>query len=267
LFTFRRLGWSYNKMANKIAAIAGEAEKAFWRLWKREQVHRLEQQIEALSPDGRKGWYYYINFGHGVAVRPDLKRDPHSGEKNWAEFLSRHLPDPAGKRVLDIGCNAGLYDLRMVEAGATEVVGIDMDVRVQQAEFVREWFAQKSGQDYSRVRFIAADVADFDLVALGHFDLVCMFCVAYHLGAGVKHVMEQVAQITSTVALQGNTPRLTSPKYRDRSHQHLAGVAGMRALLESHGFSEIKAFAPGGHPKPLVIGTRPLDIPPVDGVD
>jgi SAM-dependent methyltransferase len=173
----------------------------------------------------------------------------------------------AGKRVLDIGCNAGLYDLRMVEASAREVVGIDLDARVRQAEFVREWFAQKGGRDYSRVCFIAADVTNFDLISLGPFDLTCMFCVAYHLGDGINHIMEQVAQIADTVALQGNTSRLTNPKYRDRPHQHLAGVIGMQELLQSYGFSKIKLFAPEGHPKPLVIGTRPLDIPPSHEVD
>jgi SAM-dependent methyltransferase len=250
----RWLRWLYKRIVNSIAVVTSEAEKTFWKLWKREQVHQLETQIEALSPDGRKSWYYYINFGYGVTVRPELKRDPHSGEKNWVGFLSRHLPNLANKRVLDIGCNAGLYDLRMVEAGAREVVGIDLDVRIRQAEFVREWFAQKSGQDYSRVRLIAADVTDFDLISLGPFDLACMFCVAYHLGDGINHVMEQLAQITDTVALQGNTLRLTNPKYRNRPHQHLAGVTGMHGLLQSCNFSKIKVFAPRGHPKPLVIG-------------
>jgi len=34
-----------------------------------------------------------------------------------------------------------------------------------------------------------------------------------------------------------------------------------------YGFSEIKVFVPEGHPKPLVIGTRPLDILPAHEVD
>lgn len=230
------------------------------RLYMPDKVRQLKMNLETLSPRGAKDWYYHIDFGYGFDVRAELRHDPHSGLRNWDEFLEANLPALAGKRVLDLGCNAGLYDLRMLEAGALEVVGIDMDVR--QAEFVREWFARRKGQDYSRVRFVAADVTIFDLTSLGSFDLVCMFCIAYHLGDGIKHVMEQVAQITEAVALQGNVPRLTSPKYRDRSHQYLAGVNGMQELLQSHGFSRIKVLAPKGHPKPLVVGSKMLSIEP-----
>jgi len=253
---FRR--W-YDKLANKTIVAAYEAERVFWKIRKPEQVRQLEQQIQVLSPNGQNSWYYHLHFGYGVAVRPDLKRDPHSGENNWAGFLSKHLPDLEGKRVLDIGCNAGLYDLRMIEAGAVEVVGVDVDARIRQAEFVQDSFAQKTGRDYSRVRYVAADVTKFDLTSLGTFDLTCMFCVAYHLGVHINEIMQQLSQITPAVALQGNLVRLTKKKYRDRPYQHLAGVRGMVELLETHGFGDVKITAPEGHQKPLVIGVRSVD--------
>src|SRR5262245_22807001 len=45
----------------------------------------------------------------------------------------------AGKRVLDLGCNAGYWSLLAVEAGCEFVLGIDGRVtHVEQAEFVFE---------------------------------------------------------------------------------------------------------------------------------
>ncbi len=228
--------------------------KPFYRIWNRDTVERLEARILELSPSGRKSWYYYIYFGYGVSVRPDLKNDPHSGESNWRNFLSKHLPDLRGKRILDIGCNAGLYDQRMLEAGAVEVVGIDRDV--QQAQFVRDWFSDRTGSDYSQIQFVAADATKLDFTSLGHFDLACIFRVAYHFGEGVNHVMSQLEQTVDTIVMQGNTPRLHNPKYAGRSYQHLAGVEGMQDLLQSYNFKHIQVIAPKGHLNPLVIGSK-----------
>ncbi|MDX6466512.1 MAG: tRNA (mo5U34)-methyltransferase, partial [Gaiellaceae bacterium] len=43
----------------------------------------------------------------------------------------------AGRRVLDLGCNAGFFSLKAVEAGAEFVLGIDgRQIHVDQAELV-----------------------------------------------------------------------------------------------------------------------------------
>ncbi len=214
----------------------------------------LETAISDLSLSGHKSWYYYIDFGYGVSVRPELKNDPHSGLKNWNHFITKYLPDVRGKRVLDIGCNAGLYDLKMVDAGAVEVVGVDIDVR--QAEFVHQWFTKRNNKDYSCIRYIAADATQYPLSEFGMFDMALIFRVAYHFGEGIHHVMSQLSQVVNTIVMQGNTPRLTNPKYANRTHQNLAGVDGMVGILQKYGYEEIRTVAPKGHPNPLVIGTK-----------
>lgn len=236
-----------------MSSLALAARRKLWRAIAPDRVAELESRIAELSPKGPKSWYYHIDFGYGVTVRPELRRDPHSGEANW-RFIAAHLPDLSGKRVLDIGCNAGLYALRMSEAGAGEVIGVELDTT--QAEFVRQWLGDLRGRDYSNVRFVPADVRELDLQPLGRFDLVCLFCVLYHLADRAEDVMARVAASADTVALQGNLPRLDNPKYAGRTHQDLAGVPGMRALLERHGFADVDVVAPPGHPKPLVIGRR-----------
>jgi SAM-dependent methyltransferase len=233
--------------------VSHAAKRGFWKLARPSAVRDLERRVARLSPKGHKSWYYHVDFGYGVEVRPEMRGDPHRGERNW-RFIARHLPDLRGKRILDVGTNAGLYALRMADAGAAEVVGVELDTG--QAELMRERFAERDGRDYSNVRFVAADARELDFSQLGRFDLACAFSVIYHLGDDADRVMGELARIADAVALQGNLPRLTAEKYRHRDHQELAGVAGMRAILERHGLSEIVTVDPGGHPKPLVIGRR-----------
>jgi SAM-dependent methyltransferase len=229
------------------------ARGALARLRGRAAGRRLQERVDALAPGGVNDWYYHLDFGRGVVVRPELRHDPYAGEANWS-FIERHLPPLEGLRVLDIGCNAGLYALRMVDAGAAEVVGVDL--AVEQAEFVRDHFAEREGRDYRRARFVAADVRTYDLTSLGSFDLATLFCVAYHLGEAADRVIAQVARMAPIVAMQGNLPRVTGAKYADRSFQELAGVEGMTNLLLRHGYAEVEVVAPAGHPKPLVLGRR-----------
>ncbi len=105
------------------APVPNTARRGFWKLMRPSAVRDLERRVERLSPKGRKSWYYHLDFGYGVEVRPELRGDPYRGEENW-RFIVRHLPELRGKRILDVGSNAGLYPLRMAEAGATVVVGV-----------------------------------------------------------------------------------------------------------------------------------------------
>jgi len=197
-------------------------------------------------------WYYYFDFGNNVEVCSNKKNNQNSGFNNWDNFLCKHLPPFDSKRILDIGCNAGIYTFRMADAKAKEVVGIDRSI--VQAEYVKSWFIQ-NGKDYSSVKFVKADVAKYRLQNLGNFDFVCMFCVAYHLREYADRVMKQLSDITPAVALQGNLRRLTHSKYNCKPYYELGGVEGMKNLLIKHGFDRINVISPEGHKKPLVIGS------------
>ena len=68
------------------------------------------------------------------------------------------------RRVLDVGCNAGLHALEWARRGV-EVVGIDS------APVAIDLARQRAAGD-ARLRFEVADLADPDLARLGAFDLV-----------------------------------------------------------------------------------------------
>ena len=79
-----------------------------------------------------------------------------------------------GKRVLDIGCNAGFYSLEMKRRGASHVLGIDTDERyLRQARFAAE--VCELDIEFRRM-------AVWDVGTLGEqFDLVLFMGVFYHL--------------------------------------------------------------------------------------
>ena len=70
------------------------------------------------SPD-----YQQVRFENGRAVSDA----PRMKEK----FEAIPWPDMKGKRVLDVGCDAGLFCWRAADDGAAEVVGLDRGRRVQ----------------------------------------------------------------------------------------------------------------------------------------
>jgi SAM-dependent methyltransferase len=71
---------------------------------------------------------------------------------------------PRPRRVLDVGCNAGLHALEWARRGV-EVVGID-------SAPVAIALARQRTAGNPRLRFEVADLADPDLGQLGRFDLV-----------------------------------------------------------------------------------------------
>ena len=57
-------------------------------------------------------------------------------EHTWRKFQSLNLPDLAGQRYLDLGCNSGAFCEFALEAGAVEVAGVDISPEL--IDFARE---------------------------------------------------------------------------------------------------------------------------------
>jgi len=151
-------------------------------------TRELEQRIAAFP-----WWYYRFEFDGGVST-PVLG----DGMVNRAKQLRRYLMDPLlsvtggslrGHRVLDLGCNAGLWSLRAIEAGADFVLGVDgLEMAIEQANFVFE----AKGIDPSRYRFEHGNVFEhsfaeaFDVVlCLDFMDQVAKPVELFELMAGV----------------------------------------------------------------------------------
>lgn len=105
-------------------------------------------------------WYQAIKLRNGYVT----KGNEFSGLRD--KLLSSI--DYKGKRVLDVGCNSGKYALMAKAAGATDVIGVDVnDYRLEQARIL----ATNESLD---VKFLNMGVED--IPELGQFDVV--ICIA-----------------------------------------------------------------------------------------
>lgn len=143
-------------------------------------------------------WHYQFDLGgHLTPVHDKNLPNRHAQRR-------RHFFDPVvdllggsleGRRVLDLGSNAGYWSLAAVEAGCDYVLGIEgRQMHVDQANFVFD----AQGVDAARYDFVLDDVLDADVGGYGHFDVVLCLGILYHVGKPVE-LMERIAAVSSDV--------------------------------------------------------------------
>ena len=74
-------------------------------------------------------WHYEFDLGHGVRTpirkQRDINRVLQRKAYAFDSFVGLLGGSLQGKRVLDLGCNAGYWSLAAMEAGADFVLGVD----------------------------------------------------------------------------------------------------------------------------------------------
>ena len=134
--------------------------------------HPLQDRIDAFPR-----WQYRFEFEGGVRtpVAYEGQANRHAERRRYFfDALLRVVGGSlAGKRVLDLGCNAGFWSLQAVEAGADFVLGVDARAEwIEQAELVFE----AKGVGRERFRFAVSNVFDgpgsFVAEGEGPFDVV-----------------------------------------------------------------------------------------------
>lgn len=123
------------------------------------QPGELERRIAAFP-----SWSYLFEFEGGVAT-PVFNREAVNRQEQRRRYFFEALlgvtgGSLAGRRVLDLGCNAGFWALQAAEAGADFVLGLDArEWHVEQARLVFE----AKGIDPARWRFEQRNVFDPEL--------------------------------------------------------------------------------------------------------
>jgi tRNA (mo5U34)-methyltransferase len=190
----------------------------------------LESRVRALGP-----WFHDLDL-HGVRTAPEHPLGDFLGEL-WQVVEPAFPADMTGMTVLDIGCNAGFYSLRLHQRGA-RVTGIDHDPRyLEQARFAADVLGAHI--DYRHV-----DVYEVD--RLGEtFDYVLCLGVLYHL----RHPLYALEKVASVV------------RERLVFQSMLRGSGAVRKLPENLPIEEREAFLDPGFPAMYFIEKSYADDP------
>jgi len=140
-------------------------------------------------------------------------------KKYFFDFLVQLLGGSlVGKRVLDLGCNAGFWSLCAVESGCDFVLGIDGRLmHIDQANFVfRVNQVEKSKYD-----FIEGNIFNLDLRQFGAFDVVLCLGLMYHIN---KHVnlLESIDYINNDILVIDTDLHQLPGSYLKLQHEPLS---------------------------------------------
>lgn len=139
----------------------------------------LEERIRSLDP-----WFHDLEI-HGIRTAPEHPLGNFLLDL-WQQVEPAFPADMTGKTVLDIGCNAGFYSLRLHARGA-QVTGIEHDPHyLGQARFA----ARELGAD---IEYLQMDVYDVDRLGR-QFDYVLFMGVLYHLRYPL-YALDKVARL------------------------------------------------------------------------
>lgn len=136
----------------------------------------------------------------------------------------RHIFDPLvklaggslkGKRVLDLGCNAGFWSLQAVQNGCDFVLGIDgRPMHIDQANFVFETLEIEP----SKYRFTVANVFDSDVNAFGEFDVVLCLGLMYHVSKPMT-LIEKISSVNTDILVVDTRVSTASGSYLEIGHE------------------------------------------------
>lgn len=143
-------------------------------------------------------WQYQFDLkGHLTPIRdtPKVNRH-HQRVKYFFEPLIRLMGGSlTGKRILDLGCNAGFWSLHAVQNGCDYTVGIDgRQMHIDQANFVFEVHEIPK----SRFDFIQGNVFEVDFQSLGHFDIILCLGLLYHVSKPME-LLEKMAAVSKDI--------------------------------------------------------------------
>ena len=160
------------------------------------EEQEITEKIESFKP-----WYQNILLPGDIPTNPENADYP---QKKW-EFISNNLPhDLSGKTVLDIGCNAGFFSIKMKELGAKRVLGIDSSLHaLEQAKFV----SSTLGLD---IEFKLDNVYNFLFNNHETFDYIVFVGVLYHLRYPLL-VLDKISEITKQKLIFQTTLRENYP--------------------------------------------------------
>jgi len=143
----------------------------------------------------RQQWYYNFLLPNGIQTNPEYEAS------QWLKSKTHTVNslDLTGKRVLDVGCSEGWYSFLAAQAGATYVLGIDIDQeRIDKADLMKNLYQAKS------VDFRVMNLYDQAFEELEQFDYAFCFGLLHRLPDPISFI-GQLATKTSAVLFEWQT--------------------------------------------------------------
>jgi tRNA (mo5U34)-methyltransferase len=206
-------------------------------------------------------WFHTIDLGGGV-VTPGQKDTP-------TEIGHLHLPDLAGRTVLDVGAYDGFYSFEAERRGAKRVVAADHWVWSWPDSDARGNFELAHRVLASQVEMRDIPVEDMSPEALGAaFDVVLFLGVLYHAADPIGY-LKNLRSVTSGLAIIETVVDLldvpvpavayyhSTTMNNDASNHFGPNPQAVEGMLLDAGFSRVVAFDPWTSSKDWGIETRP----------
>ncbi len=173
----------------------------------------------------------------GNLVIPGVWRN----DQRWAS-IGEHVPDLNGKRVLDVGSNAGYDPFMLRLRGASEVMACEPFAFIHQAQFLESIY--RTGIDFRQIGWQQLDPEEH-----GRFDLVHCNGVLYHEPNPIGMLLRLRSMLADdgeilfgsmlhASAEQSEYIRFVPDAYAgDRTWWFVPGRLAMRWMLEVTGFA------------------------------
>jgi len=189
--------------------------------------------LKQLAP-WRKGPFHIQGIDIDSEWRSDMKWDR----------LKNNITPLAGRNILDVGCGNGYYALRMLEAGAKCVVGIDPGIL-----FVCQFEAIKKLAAISSAYVLPLRLEELPRKSRA-FDTTFSMGVLYHRRKPLEHLRELLATlrpggelVLETLVLPGNEATVLEPENRYarmRNVWHLPTTTALSNWIADAGFTDAR---------------------------
>jgi SAM-dependent methyltransferase len=145
-------------------------------------------------------WHYQLDLdGELTPIFDKRQINRHEQRRRYfLEPLVAHLGGSLeGKRVLDLGCNAGYWSLLALQTGCDHLAAIDgRQMHIDQARLVFE----VNEIDPRRYELVQGNIFDIDLRQLGSFDIVFCLGLMYHVSKPVT-LIEKISRVNSDLLI------------------------------------------------------------------
>ena len=202
----------------------------------------IENDIKKLGQ-----WYQRIKIDDIYTSNRKKREDSDLIWGRINSFISKNIK---GKKILDLGCNAGYYSIMAAKNGASVVAIESLEKAYNQFKFLKDYY-EKLWNTKLDITFIQKDISDIDFKSLGKFDYIFALSVLYHVGnhkfgKGTKEALQEQSRIISILSKMSDTFIVRARK-RKRTNSEFYDAKHYNKVFGKYGFLQINKIEEKGN--------------------